>query len=223
MSKTTRIDKIDADACDVLRPVITEALNAALAPYGVSGSIGKITYYGTRLTTTLEVITASNDEEQFKMLVRTTKGLKADWFGKTFELNGEQVRVVGADLKRSKFPVVIQRLSNGEFSGYTVEGLRLQFDAEAFRAERVATYPKNLEAAMNWFGDYEQLQPYAAVLAVGAELPNGRGEKVVGLSDHPMDVAFKKNKLVIAMKDGQRGFYPLPKLVGYLKAASKAA
>jgi hypothetical protein len=186
---TKHIEKFDTKNLNDLRPVIDEALQV-LEKYGLTASIGKITFGDTQFTAKLEVKTANNGQAEFVKYAKLFN-LKPEWFGKTFDFKGTTYEIVGLDASKRKFPVVI-RGNDGKTLGFTVDGIRTSLgDAKGVEQEHrkefrddFALHADGLNLNRAWL--YQDIKLGESVY------------KLVGL-----DYRGRKPKVVFAAPDGQ--------------------
>jgi hypothetical protein len=187
-----RIEKFDKDVVQGLRPVVEEALAAALAKYGLTVDVGRITYGETSFSAKVEFATGNDAESEFKKYA-TILGYQPDWFGKTFELQGENVKVIGVEPGKPKFPIQIQNEA-GKVYGYTVDALRLALgDKEAVLKEfRRKTEIEDRQCFI-WEGQEHNLNP----AWLGQEVHLGKeAHKIIGLRK-------KGKKLIVVFSDNR--------------------
>lgn len=129
-----QIQKFNSANVGSLRPVIEKALSI-LEKYGLSVSVGKLTYGDTQFTARIEVSTDNNGQSEFKKYAKMFN-LKPEWFGKTFDLKGATYEVVGLDAGKRTFPVVL-RGPDGKTVTFTADGLRVALgDGDAVEKEQ---------------------------------------------------------------------------------------
>lgn len=202
------IEKFNGKNLDELRPVIEQALQDAVGKYGLATSVGKITYGDTQFTAKLEVTTTNNGEVEFKKNADLLD-LKPEWFGKTFEFRGTTYEIIGLDLSKRKFPVVIQD-NNGKTSRFTADGIRELFgDAKAVEKKRRGNLRLHFEVHAH---DYDLSQPLNTAW-LGQEVRiGGETYKVIGADDRG-----RKLKIVIEASDGKLRVTPVEVFLSALK------
>jgi hypothetical protein len=124
------------------------------------------------------------------------KELKAEWFGQTFSSKGEEYRIVGANIGRTKFDVSVIRLRDNMPLGFTHDGVFHAFNPDGAMKAKRAEYETNLRFHATADPDY----PAIDASLIGAELVSGA--KVIGLSDLWIRA---RTQVIVERKDGTLG------------------
>ena len=119
--------KFDKATLRVLRPKIQAALSDLFTDCDVQLS-RTMTYApnGSSMKFSIEVFAenaGTRAENDWKILAPQL-GLKADDFGRIFNLDGTGYEVVGISPRRTKYPIVVKRVTDGKQFGITISTYR---------------------------------------------------------------------------------------------------
>lgn len=127
-----KIDKIDRMALRLVIDTALPALQAALAPFGVTVKPARSKYSnGSTGTLQFELVAAGADPERenfekFAMFV----GLKPEDYGRLFTVNGERYKLIGIEPNRPKYPFVGERCISGGRFKFTQDAVTRAFAKE---------------------------------------------------------------------------------------------
>jgi len=119
-SSTHLISTFDRQSCRHLSDDITAAIQSVAKKYGVSLQYGGGTYNEATATLKISAVVAnSNGKIQTKgeadwKRYHNMFGLKANILGTKINYAGEQYKIVGLSPRSRRFPVLVERVSNGK-------------------------------------------------------------------------------------------------------------
>lgn len=108
--------KIDGQMLNEFRNDFAEAVKDLEAKYGIVISVGRISYTYDSFQCRIEgKLGDSKDDVMRKDFEKHCQevGLYPDDYGQTFTKNGKQYALIGVDMKKRKYPVVIKEVSTG--------------------------------------------------------------------------------------------------------------
>lgn len=105
---------------------VAAALKAIGEKWDLKLTNNRATYSDASVRFTLELTAQTEDGISAKYrsdwdALHTLYGFSADDLGKTFRSQGGEVRIVGLDTKRRKYPVACQNVATGKVSLFVVE------------------------------------------------------------------------------------------------------
>jgi hypothetical protein len=125
------IETMDMAAAEAIDAALETGLPAILEPLGVTFELGNRTYYPDEGTYRCPITFAipGSDRLAFERGAALI-GLDAGDFGAEFVAQrgsdeGERYRIVGLNLRARRFPVKVERVSDGRVLTYTAQGVRL--------------------------------------------------------------------------------------------------
>jgi hypothetical protein len=105
-----------------LRREIEAALSDALSKFGLKAKLGSLKCESTQFTGAITVSTPDNAGKQFAENA-ILWGLKPEWFGQSFEYEGEMYTITGINPRRRAYPV-IAKSKPGPTSCFRAETIR---------------------------------------------------------------------------------------------------
>lgn len=121
--------QIDRAAATLLQNEIAAAVRAIAEKHGLKVASNRCTYGASeaKFSLTLGVIGEDGVDARYRTEWDSLHGLygfDASDLGKTFRTASGEVRIVGLDSKRRKFPVVCQHTTTGKISLFVVKDVR---------------------------------------------------------------------------------------------------
>lgn len=109
------IKYIGRPECKIIRKEAVEALNKALADLGLQGSLGNMTYDGSKVSAKLTITLAGVDvaKEEFEKHCYLYDLKKSD-YGMQFVSQGETFELCGIKPRARKFPLVAKNVRTGK-------------------------------------------------------------------------------------------------------------
>ena len=111
------IERFDTTNLKTIRADITEALKTVSEKYGITISMGNISYTEAEMKTSLKAIIENenvNGKEVMFKKICFMFGLTESDYGKEFVSNGRTFKVDGLEPKKSKYPIIATCLSDGK-------------------------------------------------------------------------------------------------------------
>jgi hypothetical protein len=111
------IERFDTTNLKMIRSEITEALKPISEKYGITISMGNISYTEAEMKTSLKAIIENenvNGKEVMFKKICFMFGLTENDYGKEFVSNGRTFKVDGLEPKKSKYPIIATCLSDGK-------------------------------------------------------------------------------------------------------------
>jgi hypothetical protein len=108
--------KIDNQMLDAFRKDFAEAVKDLEKQYGVVLSLGRITYGYDNFRCQLEAKSGDSRDDVLKKEFEqncSAVGLYPEDYGQTFTQQGKQWRIIGIDLKKRKYPIIIEEVATG--------------------------------------------------------------------------------------------------------------
>lgn len=130
--KQMKIDKIDRMALRLVIDTALPALQAALAPFGVTVTPAR-SKFSNGSTGTLQfelVASGANPERESFEKYAMFFGLKPEDYGRLFTVNGERYKLVAIEPGRPKYPFVGERCISGGRFKFTTDAINRAFAKE---------------------------------------------------------------------------------------------
>lgn len=119
--------QIDKQMLQQFRQDFQEAVKDLESKYGIVISLGKITYGHDDFTAKLEAKSGDSKDEVMKREFEENClyfGLDPEDYGQVFSEKGKDYKIIGIDLAKRKYPVIIQELSTGKTLRCTVDYIK---------------------------------------------------------------------------------------------------
>jgi hypothetical protein len=116
--------KIDRQMLEQFRKDFQEAVKGLESKYGMVISLGRITYGYDEFTGKLEVKSGADKDDVMKREFEKNcsyVGLDPEDYGQVFTQQGKDYKIIGLDLAKRKYPVIIQEVLTGKTVRCTVD------------------------------------------------------------------------------------------------------
>lgn len=115
---------ITPEFCDLFRKEFSEIVKPLEEKHSVKIKLGNITYDpGINFTAKITVTGADGDKKIFEKYCNLF-GLKDSDYGRIVNLKGDDYKIVGLELKRSKFPIVVENVKTKKKVSTTEEAIK---------------------------------------------------------------------------------------------------
>lgn len=109
--------KITKQLLDLFRKDFQEAVKDLESKYEMVISLGRITYSDDEFTAKLEVKSGGSKDDVMKREFEKNCvyiGLKPEDYGRVFTQRGIDYKIIGLDLAKRKYPIIIQEVLTGK-------------------------------------------------------------------------------------------------------------
>lgn len=109
--------KFDNGTFDAFRKDFAEAVKGLEGKYGVVLKLGSITYDYDSFHCKLEAKSGASKEDVMKREFERdcgSVGLYPEDYGQTFEQRGVKYEIVGIDLRKRKYPIIVREVATGK-------------------------------------------------------------------------------------------------------------
>jgi hypothetical protein len=130
-----KIDRIDRDALRLIAATAMPALQAALAPFGITVKPARSKYSnGSTGTFQVELVAAgaNPEREEFERWA-SLMGFEPSDFGREFTVNRVRYALCGIAPGRSKYPIIGERTLTGVRYKFTADAVKRAFAAEGVK------------------------------------------------------------------------------------------
>lgn len=112
----TKITTFDKKTLRALQPKLEQALNDALAEFGLTAKFGGGSFDNSTYKPKVEIIAAgANPEKEDFELYASLYNLKPEDYGKEFNSNGATYTLTGLNPRRPKYPISARRQDGKRF------------------------------------------------------------------------------------------------------------
>jgi hypothetical protein len=133
------MDKIDPKACVIIGDDALAALATVAEKHGLTLTRESGRYDDSNFTLKVKFTVVTSDGAPADFAQNAVRlGLPEDCWGREIRYRGEKVKIVGLDMRRRKYPVVVKR-PTGRNILLTVDGVRGQLALADIEAERAAS------------------------------------------------------------------------------------